>query len=286
MRWLDRLERRIGWLAFPGLFRCYVLLGVLAFGLSWVRPDLGSILEFDRARILHGEVWRLVTFLFAPDALGRPGVIQVLLLYFAVMIGFLVNDSLEAAWGVFGTSLFLYCGMLMLVLGNLLLPAAALSGELFYLSAFFAFATLYPRHEFLVFFILPLQVRYIALLAAASLAFSAVSRPLLVPFYLLAFANYLLWILPGSLGSRKPRSAANRRPRPARPRPESDKRPAATPFHQCTVCGRTEHDPARLEFRVGRDGREYCLDHLDHDGRDPDRPQPTPTATEPAGQDR
>lgn len=285
MRWLDRLERRIGWLAFPGLFRCYVLLGVLAFGLSWVRPDLGAILEFDRARILHGEPWRLVTFLFAPDALGRPGVIQVVLLYFAVVIGFLINDSLETAWGVFSTSLFLYCGMLMLVLGNLLLPAAALSGELFYLSAFFAFATLHPRHQFLVFFVLPLQVRYIALLGAASLAFSAVSHPLLVPFYLLAFANYLLWILPGFLASRKPRPATAATTA-RRPHPGKDQRPAATPFHQCSVCDRTEHDPARLEFRVGRDGREYCLDHLDHDGRAPDRPHPTPTATEPAGQGR
>ncbi len=46
MQWLDRIERRLGWLSFPGLFRFYVLMGVMAFVLSWLRPDLAVILEF------------------------------------------------------------------------------------------------------------------------------------------------------------------------------------------------------------------------------------------------
>lgn len=273
MRWLDRLERRAGWLAFPGLFRYYVLLGVLTFCLSWIRADLdlAALLEFDRTKIFRGEVWRLVTFLFAPDAFGRPGVLAVVLLYFAVMIGFLINDSLEATWGVFRTSMFLYCGMFLLALGNLLLPSAAFSGELFYTSAFFAFATLYPRHEFLMFFILPVQVRFLAIFAGVGILFQALGRPILFPFYLFAFGNYLLWILPGFLGDKKALAAATAR----RQRYEKAKHPKQESFHECAVCGRTEHDAARLDFRVGRDGREYCLDHLDADGTDPAPPDDT-----------
>ena len=34
-------------------------------------------------------------------------------------------------------------------------------------------------------------------------------------------------------------------------------------LYRCTVCGRTERDEGgHLEFRVGADGQDYCLDHL------------------------
>ncbi len=33
-------------------------------------------------------------------------------------------------------------------------------------------------------------------------------------------------------------------------------------LHECTVCGRTEHHDRDLEFRVGTDGNEYCVEHL------------------------
>ena len=258
MRWLDRLETRAGWLAFPGLFRFFVLLGVLAFALSWMRPDLATILEFDRSKVLAGEVWRVVTFPFAPGALRSFSLLAVVFLYCAVMVGFLINDSLEATWGVFRTSLFLYAGFFCLLLGNLFLPAVAWSGGLLYTSAFFAFATLFPRHEFRLFFILPVQVRFLAILSAAGLLLTGIDEPLRVPFLILALLNYLLWAALPALRERRHLAAAGVR----RQRFERAKPPATEAFHECAVCGRTEHDGARLEFRVGADGREYCSDHL------------------------
>ena len=62
---ISRWERRFGWLAFPGLLRYYALMHALVYVLQIVRPDIGSLLEFDRARILSGEVWRVFTFLFS-----------------------------------------------------------------------------------------------------------------------------------------------------------------------------------------------------------------------------
>jgi len=38
-------------------------------------------------------------------------------------------------------------------------------------------------------------------------------------------------------------------------------------FHECAICKRTEADNANLDFRVAPDGKEYCLDHLDEDGK-------------------
>lgn len=58
---IDRMERRLGWLTFPGLLRYYALLHVLVFAVSLFRPDLTELLDFDRGKILSGEVWRVVT---------------------------------------------------------------------------------------------------------------------------------------------------------------------------------------------------------------------------------
>jgi len=255
---LDRMERKLGWLAFPGFFRFYILLGVLVFALSWMRPDLGMILEFDLAKIMRGEVWRIVTFLVAPDALGGFSIFGVLFLYFAIIIGFLINDSLEGAWGAFRTSMFFYTGFLSLLIGNLVLPSVAWSGGYFYTSAFFAFATLFPRYEFLLFFILPVQVRFLAMIGAVGIIITAISQPILIPFLVMAFLNYLLWVAIPFFRNRKTlvKAAGRRRKFEKANLPESET------FHRCEVCDRTENDPSAPSFRVGSDGKEYCTEHL------------------------
>lgn len=240
------------------MFRFCVLMGVLTFALSWMRPDLGVILEFDLAKIMAGEVWRLVTFLFAQNAFRGFGIFAVVFLYFAVIIGFLINDSLEEEWGAFRTSMFLYTGFLSLLVGNLLLPAATTSGGLFFASAFFAFATLCPRYEFLLFFILPVQVRFFAMFGAGMLVFRAIGSPIIIPFLLLAFLNYFLFVAIPFFKGRKAvvKSAQRRRKFERANQPETES------FHRCETCGRTENDAASLDFRVGSDGKEYCTDHL------------------------
>jgi len=260
MPWLDKLERRAGWLAFPGLFRFYVIFAALVHALSWPRPELLELLDFDRAKILSGEVWRIVTFLFAPGLICHCGsiAVQAIFLFFAVMIGFLVSDSLESSWGVFRTSFFLYCGILSLLVANFLMPISGMSGTLFYSSAFFAFATLFPRYEFLLFFIFPAQVRFLAIVGAFALLVQAFKFPLFFVYFLFAFANYFLWILPDLIRARRGLATATVR----RQKFETARQPESPSFHKCTVCGRTEHDDPHLDFRVGPDGKEYCSDHL------------------------
>ncbi len=121
---LGQLERRLGWLSFPGLLRYYALLYALVYLLRLVRPDIGEFLDFDRSKILAGEVWRVVTFLFASSGSFGFGGVGLVLMVFLVMIAFMMSDALEDAWGVFKTTLFLICGILGLVAGNFLFPQA------------------------------------------------------------------------------------------------------------------------------------------------------------------
>src|SRR6188768_2560517 len=102
MTWLNKLERRIGFIAVPGLIRGVVVLTALVYVLTVLSPHLLSILDLNPARIRQGEVWRLITYIFIPSAPARPGaLISPLFVVMALMILWSIGDGLESAWGAF-----------------------------------------------------------------------------------------------------------------------------------------------------------------------------------------
>jgi len=256
---LGQLERRLGGLAFPGFLRYYAILHALVYVLQRVRPDIGELLEFDRSKILAGEVWRMVTFLFASSGSVGHGVMGMVAMVFLVMIAFMMSAALEESWGVFKATLFYACGILGLVAGNFLWPKVMPgSGFLLYGAAFFAFATLFPKVEFLLFFILPVQVRVLAWIQAAGMVLMALGDLRLAPLFLLGCANYLIFAgVPALRGTARVIDSAQRRRWF-----NAAKEPESAAFHSCASCDRTDVTDYDLEFRVGRDGREYCIDHL------------------------
>jgi hypothetical protein len=259
MLFLDKWERKFGWLSFPGLLKYYALFHVLVYLLQIVNPGIGVILEFDRAKIMDGEVWRAVTFLFADSGFGGLGAFGALFLFFMVMIAFLMNDSLEGAWGVFRTTVFHYTAVAGLLIANFLyaVPMPG-SGFFVYSSAFLAFATLFPRHEFLMFLIIPVQVRWLAILLGAFLIIGTFSVPVYFGYLLLAFGNYLLWAgIPAMRGQARVVNAVARKRKFDKHKLDEDEA-----FHHCKTCGRTEVSDPELEFRMAADGEEYCEDHL------------------------
>src|SRR6266704_6346579 len=105
MTLLDKLERRFGFLGIPRLTRIIVGFTALVWGLIWLNRDFGSALELDPARVLHGEVWRLVTYIFLPQTTSFLWII--LFLWFLWFIG----DGLEQTWGAFRLMLYFFVGM-------------------------------------------------------------------------------------------------------------------------------------------------------------------------------
>ena len=107
MNWIDKLERRYGNLGIPNLING-LLIGQLAAGIIMLffNRDFGSLLMLSRTYVLHGQIWRLITFLFVPIWLG--GVFGVLNLLFYYWLG----NALARVWGDFRTTLFLALGML------------------------------------------------------------------------------------------------------------------------------------------------------------------------------
>jgi hypothetical protein len=256
---LDRWERRLGWLSFPGLLRYFAIIHVMVFVIQMFRPDMFLVLDFDRAKILSGEVWRIFTGFFAVSQFGGPSPAAIILLICAVNFAFMVNDGLEAEWGSFKTSVFCYAGMLAILLANLVLPQSIpFSGLWLYTSAFLAFATLFPKVEILLFLIIPVRVAILGIVTGVSILIFAISSPVAIPFVILALGNYIVWAgIPALRGTARVIGSAQRRQRF-----NAAKAPENEAFHTCATCGRTDASHPELEFRVGGDGQEYCDEHL------------------------
>ncbi len=256
----DRLERRFGWLAFPGFLRYYALLHVLVFMLQFVRPGLFEVFMFDRDKILAGEVWRIATMFFAASQFGGADLISIIFLAFAVMFTFMISDGLENSWGTFKNSLFFYCGILSIWIASFLFPSiAALGGLLLFLSAFFAFATLFPKYIIYLFMVIPVQIRFLAFLSGAGIILSGVMNPTsLLPYYLMIFSNYLIWAgVPALLRIKQVVKSGQRRKTF-----EEGKRNPTSAFHNCAICEKNDVTHPQLDFRIGKDDLEYCPEHL------------------------
>lgn len=253
MTWLDKLERRIGFLAIPGLLRILVGFSVLVFVLIWLNPDFRFLLDLDPARIRHGEVWRLITYIFLPQTFSP--LWSLLAVWFLWFLG----EGLERALRPFRVTLYFFLGMIGTTVAAFFF-GSNFSNTMLISSLFFAYARFYPDQVIYILFILPAKIKWIAWASALFLVLGFVVgtnsyRAALIA----AFANYFLFF-----GSDLWREARSRRTVAARrQRFEGQSRDSATEaLHRCATCGATELTDPQLEFRVARNGEEYCLSHL------------------------
>lgn len=259
MALLDRIESRLSWLAFPGLLRNLTILCLVVYGIAWTKPDFGQLIDFDRAKILSGQWWRLITFPFAPYGAGQPSLISIIFIACMVRFSMTISDTLEQAWGEVRTTLFILVAILGQLAAGFLAPdSLPFSGAYIFGTAFLAFARFCPNYPLLFMLIIPVPCKYFAYFQCAILGLISILSPSLIPFILLCHLNLLIWIVPGLRRETKlhRKSISNRRSFQAKLRPASEA------FHTCAVCGKTELDGPHLEFRVGSDGEEYCGDHL------------------------
>jgi membrane associated rhomboid family serine protease len=252
MSFIDMLERRFGRFAIPGLIRIVAGFNALVFILDRLNPEFVQMLELNRAAILHGEIWRLVTYIFIPATDSPIWIIFVLLfLWF-------IGEGLERAWGAFRLNLFYLLGMVGTTIAAFFF-GSNFSNLMLNASLFFAFANFYPEEIIYIFFILPVKVKWLGWISAALLLFRFAGGPNSYRVALIAaFANYFIFFGPEIVrAARNRQEVAHRRRRFAeRGRQEEEA------LHHCATCGATELTNPNLEFRVSRDGEEYCLAHL------------------------
>lgn len=225
-----------------------------------------SLLCFDANAILHGQVWRLVTFLFITGS--RSPLFFAVEMYFYYWIG----SMLERQWGAGKFTIYYLIGWALTAVFGLIVGAGGgLTATYLNLSLFFAFATLWPDLQVLLFFVLPIKVKWLAYLDAALFVYAVATGgwPLML-LPVVAVVNYLIfcgdWLFdffrPARVQQRK--KTVDFKREAARIRREQ----AAKPYrHRCEVCGKTDADYPNLEFRYCSRCQGYhcyCAEHINN----------------------
>ena len=266
----------------PNLMLWIAIGNVLVYVLTVIDPSrvVYGALQFSRAAILRGQVWRLFSYIFT--YLLDTGGIGFLLAALSLYIYYQFGRMLEGSWGVFRFNLYYLTGIVLTDVFGLLL-GGGVSATALNLSIFLAIATLAPDMQILLYFIIPVRIKYLAWLDLALTLVNVVRN--LVNYGLLRFywlmpivpiLNYLIFfgkdvqkILPDFL---KRRTRAN--PGGAARRPDARwadgyrSKTGEQPYrHKCTVCGRTDTQYPNLEFRYCSrcsGYRCYCIDHINN----------------------
>jgi hypothetical protein len=256
MHWIDRAEAKFGHLAIPGLLRYVAGFNALCFVLIKLNPQFIGFLYLDPTLVMKGEVWRLLTYIFIPSIGGFfPDwfAAAMYILYF-IWIG----DGLEQAMGEFRLTLFYALGMLGTTIAAFIANADP-SGFLLNTSLLFAFARFYPDTTIYLFLVLPVKVKWMAWASAALVFLGFIGGPWAYRAGVLAaLANFFIFFGSDIFHEFQHRHQVSGRRRRFEKVVPSDEEA----LHQCAVCGRTELTAPDLDFRVAKDGQEYCAEHL------------------------
>ena len=274
---VDRFCARHPRFGIPDLMRWIVIgnVAVYVLMLLTMRADANalSFLYLDGGKVLRGEIWRIITFIFVP-ASSSPFWLAISL-YFYYWIG----TSLERQWGTARFNLYYWSGVLLTAIVTIV--ASAISGtgypvggtEYVNLSMFLAFAFLVPDTRLLLFFFIPIRMKWLAYLDAAMFAFDVVRCLLagnwggaLLP--VIALLNFAVFIWP-EVHYMADRAAYRHRPQTVqfkRAAQQQQKQAQQQGYHhKCAVCGRTDTDYPDLQFRYCSKCAGYhcfCQDHI------------------------
>jgi len=231
-----------------------------------------TLLIFSPDLILRGEVWRLITWAFIP--LNSSPLFTAIMLYFYYFIG----TTLEREWGTAKFTVYYIFGVLLNIVYGVIMRYAFLVIPLLVpnflnLSMFFAFAALFPNYEIRLFFIIPIKMKWMALINAGFFAYSIIAElisghvgmallPLvaLLNFFIVCGEDVMNNIRP--LRARASPGTINFKKAAKKVRREQAEKAYR---HKCEVCGKTDTDNPGLEFRYCSRCNGFhcfCIDHI------------------------
>ena len=265
MSLIDRLERRLSWIAIPGVVKIIMLFQALVWLLNAYRGDEALLvaLYLDKDLILSGEVWRLFSFIFIPPV-GSTGII---LMFFAVFFTIFLGSMLEEIWGSFKLTLYVIGGVLSVLISEFLigdgfsiaLVEGKLAGHTFptFLiieSILFACAVYNPNYVVRLFAIIPIRLFWIAILAAGLLFLQATNDLDVAGLILISLLHFFVVFVPGMKRSIQVKVQVSSRKNQF----ENAQMSKDEALHLCEYCGKTEKDDEELIFRVAANGTEFC----------------------------
>ncbi len=259
----------------------YISLGTALLYIMSLANNTDALYEllcFDRACILKGQVWRLISYVFLYDV-GSP-----LLTAISLLCYFSLGRAMENSWGTLRFNLYYLCGIVLMDIYCMIFGGAADVTHI-NLSLFLGYATLYPNAQFLLLFIIPVKAWIFAVVDLGLMVLSLVTLPFPYNFFsVIALANYFLFfgkdvvnVFPMSWRANAARLFRRKKKQPKSAGPKVIPFPSAGSYaastasvkapytHCCTVCGKTDVSNPELEFRYCSrcSGYKcYCQEHI------------------------
>ena len=272
MKIINKLERKFGRFGIPHLTNYILVCYVIGYLLSMTKTSLISYLYLEPGLILQGQIWRLSTWVLVP-----PGMSNILFVLIMLMFYYSLGTTLERTWGTFRYTLYIFSGLLFTVIGAFLLYfieggyvlfAGMFSTYYISMSILLAFAVSYPDMRVLLYFVIPIKMKWMAFVYVAMIGYDIFNYvrmgvwQMAVPI-VASLLNFIIFFL-------STRDIQRYHPKEVKRRQEFKKAVNPTKVttitkHKCAVCGRTERDGENLEFRFCskcNGNYEYCQDHL------------------------
>ncbi|MDE7062526.1 MAG: hypothetical protein K2O73_04695, partial [Lachnospiraceae bacterium] len=253
MGFLNKMERKLGRFAISNLMLYVIGAYVIGYAILMLRPEVLGYLVLSPYHILHGQVWRLFTWVLVPNTGSLFSLLIMALLYYQL------GGALERAWGTFRFNAYIFGGMLFMVIGAFIMygvmylmnggvTVAMLSIGLHFstayinMSIFLAFAAMFPNMQIMLMFIIPIKMKWMAFVYAAITVYQLIytgwdGRVAII----MSLLNFLIFFLstrnykrvsPKEIHRRQAFKAQMRQPRPG----------SGITKHKCAICGRTELD--------------------------------------------
>lgn len=251
----------------------YVIAGqllVFIIGIMDTTNSFYGYLAFSPELILKGEVWRLLSFVFIPPFFDIRDIFWLFIsLYFEYFIALL----LRSRWGAGRFTIYYFCGVFFSVVYGFVLyllgySFVSLDTTYINLSLFFAVATLFPDMQVRIFFIIPIKMKWLALLDAAYFVYATIVTFRVLPFYpLIPIFNYLLffaYVLADMIFQKGKETARSASFKANAVKAESEIK-LRSYRHKCEVCGRTDKSDPYMDFRYCSRCKGYhcyCMDHI------------------------
>lgn len=299
----SKFEQKFGKYAIKNL-TIYLIGGyVLGYLIYFVNKDLYAMLTFNPYQIMHGQVWRIITWVITmPESLGIFTIIMLFLYYS-------LGRTLDKTWGSYRYNVYLFSGFLFTIVGAFILyfillysgipimsqgvavtgaQRAVAMGQIismytttYYInvSIFLAFAATYPNQELLLYFIIPIKIKWLGLVYVVFMGIDVVSTfrnqgiisgILVLAMILFSLMNFLIYFF----FTRKKMGISGvtfkQRKRKVQYKQKVSQAQAHNTYangarHKCAICGRTDLDNPELSFRFCSKcsgNKEYCEDHL------------------------
>lgn len=267
-KWLDRFCYKHPRFAIPNLM-LFIVMGTAAVALfdafSMSHGGFSQFFYFDRNLILSGQFWRIVTFLFVPTG-GNIFLVAISLYFY-----YFIANVLEREWGSTKFTVYYLSGVILNILVGFLVGYT----NIFYINMalFFAFATLYPDMQVLLFFILPIKIKWLAWFDAAFFVYEMLGYmfrgyPQMALLPLIAILNYLLFFagdLLDFVNRKKGQVYRRNRKTVDFQSAQQHAKEKKGYLHKCAVCGKTDVTNPELEFRYCSKCKGYycyCSEHI------------------------